>query len=64
MLIHDFSARLATGEERRFADYRGKVLLIVNVETAESMARIDRQSLHGLGQGNAGHRRLPNQHRS
>jgi glutathione peroxidase len=31
MLIHDFSARLATGEERRFADYRGKVLLIVNV---------------------------------
>src|SRR6516225_10777608 len=31
MLIHDFSARLATGEERRFADYRGKVLLVVNV---------------------------------
>jgi len=31
MLIHDFSARLATGEERRFADYRDKVLLIVNV---------------------------------
>lgn len=31
MLIHDFSARLATGGERRFADYRGKVLLIVNV---------------------------------
>jgi glutathione peroxidase len=31
MLIHDFSARLAMGEERRFADYRGKVLLIVNV---------------------------------
>ena len=31
MLIHDFSARLATGEEHRFADYRGKMLLIVNV---------------------------------
>jgi glutathione peroxidase len=30
-LIHDFSARLATGEERCFAEYRGKVLLIVNV---------------------------------
>ena len=31
MLIHDFSARLGTGEEYRLADYRGKVLLIVNV---------------------------------
>jgi glutathione peroxidase len=31
IVIHDFSARLATGEERRFTDYRGKVLLIVNV---------------------------------
>jgi hypothetical protein len=31
MTIHDFSARLGTGEERRLADYRGKVLLIVNV---------------------------------
>jgi glutathione peroxidase len=31
MLIHDFNARLATGEERRFTDYRGKALLIVNV---------------------------------
>ncbi len=31
MLIRDFSARLGTGEERRLADYRGKVLLIVNV---------------------------------
>src|SRR5215469_9554107 len=29
--IHDFSARLGTGEERPLADYRGKVLLIVNV---------------------------------
>jgi Glutathione peroxidase len=29
--IHDFSARPGTGEERRLADYRGKVLLIVNV---------------------------------
>jgi glutathione peroxidase len=29
--IHDFSARLGTGEEHRLADYRGKVLLIVNV---------------------------------
>ena len=28
MPIHDFSARLGTGEERRLADYRGKVLLI------------------------------------
>jgi len=33
-------------------------------KTAWSMARIHRQSLHGLGQGNARHRRLPNQHRS
>jgi glutathione peroxidase len=31
MPIHDFSARLNTGEERHLADYRGKVLLIVNV---------------------------------
>ena len=31
MTIHDFSARLGTGEERRLANYRGKVLLIVNV---------------------------------
>ena len=31
MPIHDFSARLGTGEKRRLADYRGKVLLIVNV---------------------------------
>ena len=31
MTIYDFSARLGTGEERRLADYRGKVLLIVNV---------------------------------
>ena len=31
MTIHHFSVRLGTGEERRLADYRGKVLLIVNV---------------------------------
>jgi glutathione peroxidase len=32
MPIYDFSARLGnTGEERHLADYRGKVLLIVNV---------------------------------
>jgi glutathione peroxidase len=31
MPIYDFSARLSTGEVRRLADYRGKVLLIVNV---------------------------------
>jgi glutathione peroxidase len=31
MTIHDFSVRLGTGEERRLTDYRGKVLLIVNV---------------------------------
>jgi peroxiredoxin len=31
MTIDDFSAWLGTGEERRLADYRGKVLLIVNV---------------------------------
>jgi glutathione peroxidase len=31
MTIHDFSARLGTGEEHRLAAYRGKVLLIVNV---------------------------------
>ena len=29
--IHAFSARLGTGEERPLADYRGKVLLVVNV---------------------------------
>ena len=31
MTIHDFSVRLVTGGERRLTDYRGKVLLIVNV---------------------------------
>ena len=31
MPIYDFTARLGTGEERHLADYRGKVLLIVNV---------------------------------
>jgi glutathione peroxidase len=31
MPIYDFSALLGTGEERRLADYRGKVLLVVNV---------------------------------
>jgi glutathione peroxidase len=31
MPIYDFGARLATGEERHLADYRGKVLLVVNV---------------------------------
>lgn len=31
MPIPDFSARLGAGEERRLADYSGKVLLIVNV---------------------------------
>jgi glutathione peroxidase len=31
MHIYDLSARLGTGEDRRLADYRGKVMLIVNV---------------------------------
>jgi glutathione peroxidase-family protein len=31
MTIYDFSARLSSGEEHRLADYRGKVLLVVNV---------------------------------
>jgi glutathione peroxidase len=31
MSIHDFTARLGTGEERRLSDFRGKVLLVVNV---------------------------------
>ena len=31
MQIYDFSAQLGTGDERHFADYRDKVLLIVNV---------------------------------
>ena len=31
MTIYDFSARLGTSAERRLADYRGKVLLVVNV---------------------------------
>jgi glutathione peroxidase len=31
MTIYDFSARLGTGAERRLGDYRGKVLLVVNV---------------------------------
>jgi glutathione peroxidase len=31
MSIYDFNARLSTGEERRLADYRGKVVLVVNV---------------------------------
>jgi glutathione peroxidase len=29
--IYDFSARLNTGEERSLADYKGKVVLVVNV---------------------------------
>ena len=29
--VHDFSARSIEGDERSLADYRGKVLLIVNV---------------------------------
>jgi glutathione peroxidase len=31
MTIYDFTARLSGGEERSLADYRGKVLLVVNV---------------------------------
>jgi hypothetical protein len=31
MPIYDFSARLGAGEERHLADYRGQVLLVVNV---------------------------------
>jgi glutathione peroxidase len=31
MTIYDFSARLSTGAERQLADYRGRVLLVVNV---------------------------------
>ena len=31
MSIYDFSARLGTGEDRRLAEHRGKVLLVVNV---------------------------------
>ena len=31
MQIYDFSAQLGTGDKRYFADYRDKVLLIVNV---------------------------------
>src|SRR6516225_1548212 len=31
MTIFDFSARRGTGAERHLADYRGKVLLVVNV---------------------------------
>jgi glutathione peroxidase len=31
MTIYDFTARLNTGEERRLADVRGKVVLVVNV---------------------------------
>jgi glutathione peroxidase len=29
--LYDFSAQLSSGEQRHLADYRGKVLLIVNV---------------------------------
>jgi hypothetical protein len=43
---------------------RRAVVEVYVFKTAGSMARIDRQSLHGLGQGNAWRRRLPNQHRS
>lgn len=31
MSIYDFTARLGTGAERSLADYRGKVVLVVNV---------------------------------
>jgi hypothetical protein len=48
----------------RFARDHGCGFLVYVFKTARSMARIDRQSLHRLRQGNARHRRLPNQHRS
>jgi glutathione peroxidase len=31
MSVYDYKAKLGTGEEKSLADYRGKVLLIVNV---------------------------------
>ena len=31
MALHDFTAKLGTGEEKSFAAYRGQALLIVNV---------------------------------
>jgi len=31
MSIHDFSARLGTGEDKKLSDYSGQVLLVVNV---------------------------------
>jgi glutathione peroxidase len=31
MSMHDFTARLGTGEEKPLSDYRGKALLVVNV---------------------------------
>ena len=43
----------------RFSIRRAVVEVYV-FKTAVSMARIDRPSLHGLRQGNARHRKLPN----
>ena len=31
MTLYDFTAKLGTGEQRSLADYRGRVLLVVNV---------------------------------
>jgi hypothetical protein len=57
------ATRFARDHGCRFFIRRAVVEVYV-FKTAGSMARIDWQSLHGLGQGNARHRRLPNQHRS
>ena len=32
MTVYDFSAKTITGEEKSLKDYKGKALLIVNVE--------------------------------
>ena len=43
--------------------FRRAVFEVYVFKTIEPMARIDRPSLHRIGQGNARHRKLPNQDR-
>ena len=40
--VYDFSAKLNSGKEKALADYRGKVLLIVNTASSADSRRSTR----------------------